>query len=174
MAVPVSRCPVRGWRARRLRAGRWSARRRSGRRCRPAVGCRHDHLKPSRRSRREHTTAPSRVHRTAYPGTRDRLSRRAAAVIATADGPSDRKASGYTHRLFRPDAVRYMYVDTGTYRPAVIHPDTWRDEKETARRAAFPQRAGRFGWWWQVQGSNLGRRSRRFYRPFLPASPYGL
>src|SRR5690242_12944280 len=23
----------------------------------------------------------------------------------------------------------------------------------------------RFSWWWQVQGSNLGRLSRRFYRP---------
>ena len=23
----------------------------------------------------------------------------------------------------------------------------------------------RFRWWWQVQGSNLGRLSRRFYRP---------
>ena len=26
--------------------------------------------------------------------------------------------------------------------------------------------------WWQVQGSNLGRRSRRFYSTLLPAPPY--
>ena len=31
-----------------------------------------------------------------------------------------------------------------------------------ARRAAFPQPAGRFPWWWQVLGSNQRRLSRRF------------
>ncbi len=30
--------------------------------------------------------------------------------------------------------------------------------------AAYAQAKGHF-WWWQVQDSNLGRRSRRFYRP---------
>ena len=55
------------------------------------------------------------------------------------------KASGYTHRSFRPDAVHHMYVHTAMHRPAVTHTDTWRDEKERARRAAFPQLAGRFG-----------------------------
>ena len=75
------------------------------------------------------------------------------------------KASGYTHRSFRPDAVRYMSVTTATHRPTVTHPDTWRDKKETARRAAFPQPAGRFRRWWQVLGSNQRRLSRRFYRP---------
>ncbi len=54
------------------------------------------------------------------------------------------KASGYTHRSFRPDAVRHMSVTTATHRPTVTHPDTWRDKKETARRAAFPQPGGRF------------------------------
>jgi len=73
------------------------------------------------------------------------------------------KASGYTHRSFRPDAVRYMYVDTAMHRPTVTHPDTRRDEKETARRAAFPQPGGRFRRWWQVLGSNQRRLSRRFY-----------
>jgi hypothetical protein len=51
---------------------------------------------------------------------------------------------------FRPDPVRHMSVATATHRPAVTHPDTWRDEKETARRAAFPQQGGRFRRWWQV------------------------
>jgi hypothetical protein len=50
------------------------------------------------------------------------------------------------HRSFRPDAVRYMSVTTATHRPTVTHPDTWRDKKETARRAAFPQPEGRFRW----------------------------
>jgi hypothetical protein len=84
------------------------------------------------------------------------------------------KASGYTHRSFRPDPVRYMSVTTATHRPTVTHPDTWRDKKETARRAAFPQLAGRFRRWWQVLGSNQGRRSRRFYSPLLPAPPHAL
>jgi len=34
------------------------------------------------------------------------------------------KASGFAHRSFRPDAVRYMYVDTAMHRPTVTHPDT--------------------------------------------------
>ena len=58
-----------------------------------------------------------------------------------------------------------MSVTTATHRPMVTHPDTRRDKKETARRAAFPQPAGRFRRWWQVLGSNQRRLSRRFYRP---------
>ncbi len=42
------------------------------------------------------------------------------------------KASGYTHRSFRPDPVRYMSVTIATHRPAVTHADTRRDKKETA------------------------------------------
>ncbi len=80
------------------------------------------------------------------------------------------KASGYTHRSFRPDAVRYMSVTTAMHRPTVTHPDTWRDKKETARRAAFPQPGGRFRWWWQVLGSNQRRLSRRLYQPLRPDS----
>ena len=54
------------------------------------------------------------------------------------------KASGYTHRSFRPDAVRYVYVDTAIHRSAVTHRDAQRDREETARRTAFPQPRGRF------------------------------
>ena len=81
------------------------------------------------------------------------------------------KASGYTHRSFRPDAVHHMYAPTAMHRPAVTHADTHRDKKETARRAAFPQPAGCFRRWWQVLGSNQRRLSRRFYRPlsFYPS-----
>jgi hypothetical protein len=75
------------------------------------------------------------------------------------------KASGFAHRSFRPDPVRYMSVTTATPCPTAAHDDTWRDKKETARLAAFPQRAGRFRRWWQVLGSNQRRLSRRFYRP---------
>ena len=77
------------------------------------------------------------------------------------------KASGYTHRSFRPFAVHHMYATTAPHRPVVTHADTRRDKKETARRAAFPQQAGRFRRWWQVLGSNQRRLSRRFYNPSL-------
>ena len=60
-----------------------------------------------------------------------------------------------------------MSVTTAMHRPIVTHPDTWRDRKETARRAAFPQPGGRFRRWWQVLGSNQRRLSRRFYSPSL-------
>ena len=77
------------------------------------------------------------------------------------------KASGSTDRSFGPDAVRYMSVTIATPCPTAAHDDTRRDKKETARRAAFPQRAGRFRRWWQVLGSNQRRLSRRFYSPSL-------
>jgi hypothetical protein len=64
--------------------------------------------------------------------------------------------------------VRYMSVTTAPHRPAVTHPDTWRDKKKTAPRAAFPQPTGRFRRWWQVLGSNQRRLSRRFYSPLSP------
>jgi len=40
------------------------------------------------------------------------------------------KASDYTHRSFRPDAVRYLSVTTAMHRPVVTHPDTRRDKKK--------------------------------------------
>ena len=75
------------------------------------------------------------------------------------------KASGSADRLLCPDAVRYLSVTIATPCPTAAHDGTRRDKKETARRAAFPQRAGRFRRWWQVLGSNQRRLSRRFYRP---------
>src|SRR5208282_1595898 len=91
--------------------------------------------------------------------------RRAADVFNAASGHQIAKASGFAHRSFRPFAVHHMYAATATHRRTVTHADTRRDKKKTARRAAFPQRAGRFRWWWQVLGSNQRRLSRRFYRP---------
>ena len=81
------------------------------------------------------------------------------------------KASGSADRSFGPDAVRYMSVTIATPCATAAHDDTRRDQKETARRAAFPQPAGRFRRWWQVLGSNQRRLSRRFYRPlsFYPS-----
>ena len=87
------------------------------------------------------------------------------APVTQARWPLHREASGSPNRSLRSDSVRYMYVDTAMHRPMVTPPDTRRDEKETARRAAFPQPAGRFRRWWQVLGSNQRRLSRRFYRP---------
>src|ERR1017187_1560978 len=75
------------------------------------------------------------------------------------------KGSGYTHRWFGRNADSFLYVDSAMHRPAVTPPDTNRDKKKTAARAAFPQRAGRFPRVWQVLGSNQRRLSRRFYRP---------
>ena len=84
------------------------------------------------------------------------------------------KASGSADRSFDPDAVRYMSVTIATPWPTAVHDDTRRDKKETARRAAFPQRAGRFRRWWQVLGSNQRRLSRRFYRPLLLVPSHSL
>jgi hypothetical protein len=82
------------------------------------------------------------------------------------------KTSGSTDRSFGPDAVRYMSVTIATPCPTAAHDDTRRDKKETARRAAFPQRAGRFRRWWQVLGSNQRRLSRRFYSVPLLSPPH--
>ena len=64
----------------------------------------------------------------------------------------------------------YMSVITAAHRPAVTHPDTRRDQGENGPPGRVPQLAGRFRWWWQVLGSNQGRRSRRFFRP-LSSNP---
>ena len=82
------------------------------------------------------------------------------------------KASGSADRSFGPDAVRHMSVTIATPCPTAAHDDTRRDQKETARRAAFPQRAGRFRRWWQVLGSNQRRLSRRFYSVPLLSTPH--
>jgi hypothetical protein len=75
------------------------------------------------------------------------------------------KADGAHRPSARHGRVRYTSVDTATQRSTALQGDTRRDKKKTARRAAFPQQAGRFRRWWQVLGSNQGRLSRRFYRP---------
>ena len=75
------------------------------------------------------------------------------------------KADGAHRPSWRPDAVRYMSVDTATRRRAALQGDTQRDREETARIAEASQLAGRFRRWWQVLGSNQRRLSRRFYRP---------
>jgi hypothetical protein len=76
-------------------------------------------------------------------------------------------ASGAVNRWPGPVPVRYMSVTTATRRPATAPDDTRRHDKPTARWPRYPQATGRFRWWWQVQGSNLRRLSRRFYSPFL-------
>src|ERR1017187_7513657 len=80
------------------------------------------------------------------------------------------RGSRRLHRpSWRPDAVRYMSVDTATQRSTALQGDTRWDGEETARIAENPQLSGRFPRVWQVLGSNQRRLSRRFYRPFLPA-----
>jgi hypothetical protein len=51
--------------------------------------------------------------------------------------PSVKKPTVRTDRPSGTDAVRYTSVDTAAHRPAVTHPDTRRDKKETARRTRF-------------------------------------
>jgi hypothetical protein len=75
------------------------------------------------------------------------------------------KTDGAHRPSWRPDAVRYMSVDSATQGPTARQGDTRRDREETARIAENYQLVGRFRRWWQVLGSNQGRRSRRFYRP---------
>jgi hypothetical protein len=79
------------------------------------------------------------------------------------------KTDGSADRSNSPDAVRYTSVDPATQRPTARRGDIRWYREETARQAAFTQLAGHFRWWWQVQDSNLGRRSRRFYSPSLLA-----
>jgi len=132
---------------------------------------------PGPRVRTRPARRPSRAERrrTGRPGCAECTSR------ASSPGPHNGtkrarigKASGSTDRSFGPDAVRYMSVTIATPCPTAAHHDTRRDKKETARRAAFPQRAGRFRRWWQVLGSNQRRLSRRFYRPpvFRPSAGF--
>jgi len=72
-----------------------------------------------------------------------------------------------------PGSVRYVSVTSVVQRRLLTNDDRgW----HKARRPANPENppvTGRFRWWWQVQGSNLGRLSRRFYRPFRPAHRNG-
>ena len=117
-------------------------------------------------------SAPSRGRTGCMP-------RSAAAVEPPAGRPGSpsvavrEKADGAHRPSWRPDAVRYMSVDTATQGPTALQADTRRDKKETARIAENPQLPGRFRRWWQVLGSNQRRLSRRFYSPLLPAPPHG-
>jgi hypothetical protein len=77
------------------------------------------------------------------------------AGIETVGGEGGPRGFTPSHRSSWPDAVRHMSLASAAHRRTVTHLDTWRDKKETACRAAFPQLAGRFRWWWQVRGSNL-------------------
>jgi hypothetical protein len=78
-------------------------------------------------------------------------------------------SNGYPHRSLAPVPVRYASVDPATQRSTARQGDTWRDREETARIAENSQLAGRLRRWWQVQGSNLRRLSRRFYSTLLLA-----
>jgi Transposase IS116/IS110/IS902 family len=70
---------------------------------------------------------PTGIRESPAPGQRDETG-------------ADRKASGYTHRSFRPDAVRYMSVTTATHRPTVTRADTRRDKTKTAELRDLQER----------------------------------
>ena len=63
------------------------------------------------------------------------------------------------------DSVRYMSVHSRKQRDSAGPSGTRRHRSRRPERSQNPQAMARFRWWWQVQDSNLGRRSRRFYRP---------
>jgi hypothetical protein len=77
-------------------------------------------------------------------------------------------ASGSVNRLLRPDSVRHMSVTTAIQGLTTAHHDTQRDSSKAAREPGYAPVTGCFRWWWQVQGSNLRRLSRRFYSPLAP------
>jgi len=105
----------------------------------PATGRNANSLPPSWHTGRRQPRHASGRERPAQRCTRSRDGHPAALSVAVREKPTVR-----TDRPDGTDAIRYTSVDTATRRPAVTHPDTRRDKKETARRAAFPQRAGRF------------------------------
>ena len=60
--------------------------------------------------------------------------------------------------------ARIWHRDPDTGAQSRIQPPMTRAGKITIEPGSSQLRA-HFRWWWQVQGSNLGRLSRRFYRP---------
>ena len=101
----------------------------------PAAGHRS---RPSCPSSREGARAAGLPH-----GMHARLRRSPHAGIRRQRGPSVAVREKPTVSPDRPggtDAVRYASVDIATYRPAVTHCDTRRDEKETAPQARFRSR----------------------------------
>ena len=79
----------------------------------------------------------------AHPARRSASSRKHAAAAAR-PWPSVEKPTVRTDRPDGMDAVRYVSVDTATHRLTVTRRDTWRDKKETARRARFRTRRAVF------------------------------
>jgi hypothetical protein len=84
----------------------------------------------------KHPETGRRPHAHACPAQQLRPSPEYAARTAR-PWPSAEKPTVRTDRPHGPDAVRYTSVDTATHRPAVKHPDTWRDTKKTAPGAGF-------------------------------------
>ena len=60
--------------------------------------------------------------------------------------------------------ARIGHRDPFTGTRSRIQPPVTRASKITSGPGSSQIRV-HFRWWWQVQGSNLGRLSRRFYRP---------
>ena len=150
-------------------------------RARPGTAPWRAHARPAPAGQRmPRPAAPLALPLSRRPPLRNDAGRRAAHSAGTAPGRPFAgpvrgrpwKTDGVPDRATGTDAVRYTSVDTATHRPAVTHPDTGRDKKETARLAENSQLAGRFRRWWQVLGSNQRRLNRRFYRPLLRTPPY--
>ena len=124
---------------------------------------------PAARPGRGHEQGQPAAQREQAGGEPDRP----AGMSGTSSSPSarimgqNRRRSAKRAVIRTARSTRTLSATTATHRPTVTDNDTWRDKKKTARRAAFPQPAGRFRRWWQVLGSNQRRLSRRFYSPSL-------
>ena len=88
------------------------------------------------RSRETPRNRPATTRAHARPAQQLRSSPEYAARTAR-PWPSVESPTVYTDRPGSPDVVRYASVDTATHRLTVIHADTWRDKKKTARRSRF-------------------------------------
>src|ERR1022692_3574987 len=66
----------------------------------------------------------------------------------------------------QPDPMHVIYMSVHSWTQPDSHglSGTSPGPKATAREPQYAQVTGCFRWWWQVQGSNLRRLSRRFYR----------
>ena len=73
-------------------------------------------------------------------------------------------ASATAIQFMIADAVRYTSVHGWKQPDSHGLSRTPQDPKQRPANPEKPQATGRFRRWWQVQDSNLGRRSRRFYR----------
>jgi len=126
-----------------------------------------DHPRSDPSTRREGWPDPHTNHGRQAVGRSHGGQSRCAARIAQHRRPRPRTPPGRAAEWDDNDghAVRYMSVHSRKQRDSAGPSGTRPPRSRRSERSQNPQATGRFRRWWQVQDSNLGRRSRRFYRP---------